>query len=188
MNFMELVLKRFSCRKFSDKPCEREKILKCIETARLAPSACNSQPWRFIVIDEPQLKNKIAKVATSGIYGIINKFLSTAPCIIVVLADREKFIAQAGAYVMKTDYYLIDIGIACEHLVLQAAELGLATCYIGYFNEKGIKKILNIPKKYKVVLLITIGYPDEKERELRLKNPKPRKKLEEIVYFNGFEK
>lgn len=186
MNFIELVSKRFSCRNFSNKPCEREKIIKCIESARLAPSACNSQPWRFMVIDEPKLKDKIAKAATSGIYGIINKFLPTAPCIIAVLADREKFIAQAGAYVMKTDYYLIDIGIACEHLVLQATELGLATCYIGYFNEKEIRKILNIPKKYKIVLLIAIGYPDEKEK--KLKNPKSRKKIEEILYFNKFEK
>lgn len=187
MNFSELVQKRYSCRKFKETPIEREKIIKCIESAKLAPSACNSQPWRFIVIDEPELKNKIAKSATSGIYGIINKFLPTAPCIIVVLADREKFIAQAGAYVMKTDYYLIDIGIACEHLVLQATELGLGTCYIGYFNEKEIRKILKIPKKYKIVLLIAIGYPDEKEKEKKLKNPKPRKKIEEILYFNEFK-
>lgn len=187
MNFIELVSKRFSCRKFKETPLEREKILKCIESARLAPSACNSQPWRFVVIDEPELKNKIARLATSGIYGIINKFLPTAPCIIAVLADREKFIAQAGAYVMKTDYYLIDIGIACEHLVLQATELGLGTCYIGYFNEKEIRKILNIQKKYKIVLLIAIGYPDEKEEEKKLKNPRPRKKIEEILYYNEFK-
>jgi nitroreductase len=187
MNFYELVSKRFSCRKFKEVPVEKEKILKCIESARLAPSACNSQPWRFVVIDEPELKNRIAKVATSGIYGIINKFLPTAPCIILVLADREKFIAQAGAYVMKTDYYLIDIGIACEHLVLQATELGLGTCYIGYFNEKEIRKILNIPKKYKIVLLIAIGYPDEKEKEKKLKGSKQRRKVEEILYFNDFK-
>lgn len=186
MNFIELVQKRYSCRKFREKPVEREKVLKCIESARLAPSACNSQPWKFVVIDEPELKNKIARAATSGIYGIINKFLPTAPCIILVLAEREKFIAQAGAYVMKTDYYLIDIGIACEHLVLQATELGLSTCYIGYFNEKEIRKILNIPKKYKIVLLIAIGYADEKEEEKKLKNPKNRKKIEEILFFNEF--
>ncbi len=188
MNFLELVSRRYSCRKFQEKQIEKERIMKCIESARLAPSACNSQPWRFIVIDEPELKNKIARTATSGIYGIINKFLPTAPCIIVVLADKEKFIAQAGAYVMKTDYYLIDTGIACEHLVLQAAELGLGTCYIGYFNEKEIRKILNIPKKYKIVLLIAIGYPNEKEKEKKLINPKQRKKIEEILYFNKFTK
>jgi nitroreductase len=183
MDFYSLVLKRFSCRKFSSKEVEREKIIKCIEAARMAPSACNSQPWRFIVVDEKNLKDKIADAATSGIYGIINKFLKSAPCIIVVLSDKEKFIAQAGAYIMKTDYYLIDIGISCEHLVLQASELGLGTCYIGYFNEKEIRKILNIPKKYKIVLLIAIGYPDESEKEKK----KVRKNIEEILFFNEFK-
>ncbi len=188
MKFMDLVLKRFSCRKFQNRPVEREKIIKCIEAARYAPSACNSQPWRFIIVDDPELKDRLAKTAISGIYGVINRFLPTAPAIIVIFADKEKFIAQVGGKVMGTDYYLIDIGIACEHLVLQATELGLATCYIGYFNEKGIKKLLGIPQKYKVILLMAIGYPDsiyteENVKEMKIKN---RKKLKDILYFNKF--
>lgn len=187
MDLYSLFLKRYSCRRFSKEIPEREKIIKCIEAARLAPSACNSQPWRFIVIDNPELKDKIAEKATSGIYGVINKFLKDTPCIIIVLADKERFIAQVGAYIMNTDYYLIDIGIACEHLVLQAQELGLRTCYIGYFNEKEIRRILNIPKKYKIVLLIAIGYPDKNEEEKKSKIPKNRKKIEEILFFNEFK-
>ncbi|MEN3044359.1 MAG: nitroreductase family protein [Candidatus Hydrothermales bacterium] len=189
MNFYELCLKRFSCRKFKDHKVEREKILKCIDAARLSPSACNSQPWRFIVVDDEKLVKKIAEVATQGIYGVINKFLFEVPCIIVVAADKEKFIARLGGRIVGTQYYLIDIGIASEHLVLQAQELGLGTCYIGYFNEKGIKKILNIPENFKVPLLIAIGYPDNiyKEEDIIKIKFKARKKLSEIVYFNNFK-
>jgi len=189
MEFIYLCLKRFSCRKFKNIPVEREKILKCIEAARFAPSACNSQPWRFLVIDDKNLVKKIADIATKGIYGIINKFLYETPCIVGVIADKEKFIARLGARITGTSYYLIDIGIACEHFVLQATEMGIGTCYIGYFNEKGIKEILKIPDKYKVPLLIAVGYPDEIYEEEKMKNIKVlnRKKIDEIVYFNKFE-
>lgn len=190
MEFYELILKRFSCRKFKDKSVEREKILKCIEAARLAPSACNSQPWRFIVVDDRNLIKEIASIATKGIYGVINKFLFDVPSIVVVIADREKFLARLGARITGTQYYLIDIGIASEHFVLQSQELGLGTCFIGYFNERGIKKLLNIPNKYKVPLLIAAGYPDDIYREedvIKIKL-KSRKSLEEILYFNKFLK
>ncbi len=190
MEFYELILKRYSCRKFKDKPVEKEKILKCIEAARFAPSACNSQPWRFLVVDDKNLIKEIASIATKGIYGVINKFLFEVPSIVVVVADREKFIARLGARITGTQYYLIDIGIASEHFVLQAQELGLGTCFIGYFNERGIKKLLNIPDKYKVPLLIAVGYPDDIYREedvIKIKL-KSRKSLEEILYFNKFLK
>ena len=186
MNFFELVFRRYSCRRFNkDRPCEREKLKRCVEAARLAPSACNSQPWRFLIIDEPELKNKVAEVAIRGIYGVLNRFLPSAPCIVVVLADRERFIARAGGFVMRTDYFLIDIGIACEHFVLQAQELGLRTCYIGYFNERGLRKLLKIPRNYKIVLLIAVGYPaDEKDEDMK----KKRKPIDEIMFFNRLDK
>ena len=99
--------------------------------------------------------------------------------IIIVIAQREKFLSQVGGKIMDTSYYLIDIGIACENLVLQATELGLGTCFVGYFNEGGVKKLLRIPGREKVVLLIATGYPAETER----KNTS-RKSLEEILSFN----
>ena len=190
MDFYELVLKRFSCRKFKKRKVEREKIIKCVESARFAPSACNSQPWRFIVIDDENLIKEIAKTATKGIYGIINKFLYETPLIVAVLSDKEKFIARVGGKIMSTEYHLIDIGIACEHFVLQATEFGLGTYYIGYFNEKGIKKILRIPDRYKLVLLIAVGYPDDIYVEEKMKKVKfaTRKKIDEILSFNEFEK
>lgn len=126
MALLELLKQRKSVRKFLDRPVEREKIMMCLEAARVAPSACNSQPWRFIVVDDRELKNKLCDVAFSGIYSI-NSFCKTAPVIVVVISEKSKFLARIGGMFRGTKYYLIDIGIACEHFVLQAEELGLGT-------------------------------------------------------------
>lgn len=189
MNFYELVKQRYSCRKFLPIPVEEEKILQCIEAARLAPSACNAQPWRFVVVNDVFLKEKLVAAATAGIYKI-SKFISYAPVIIVVIADVKGFLSKVGSLVRNTKFYLIDIGIACEHLVLQATELGLGSCYIGWFSEKGVKKVLSIPNKYKVPLLICLGYPEEttKDKDMIRRHAKSdlRKELKEIVSFNKF--
>ena len=179
MSLKEIIDRRYSCRQFQEKEVEREKIIRCIEAARMAPSACNSQPWRFIVVDDPELKKKLVSVARSGIFGVMNHFLNQAPVIIVVVAQREKFLSEVGGKIMSTSYYLIDIGIACENLVLQATELGLGTCFVGYFNERGVKKLLRIPRREKVVLLIAMGYPGED-----IKKKKRRKSLGKILHFN----
>ncbi len=189
MEFKELVLKRFSCRKFINKPVEYEKIIQCIESARVAPSACNAQPWKFVVIDEPELKNKLCQHATSGIYRF-SRWIINAPVIIVVIADKGSFLSRAGSFIRNTQFYLIDIGIVCEHIVLQATELGLGACYIGWFKEAGVKKVLNIPKSLSVPLLICLGYPQEgyktKDPIRRQAGSDFRKSLEEILSFNKF--
>ncbi len=74
MSLKEIIDRRYSCRQFQEKEVEREKIIRCIEAARMAPSACNSQPWRFIVVDDPELKKKLVSVARSGIFGVMNHF------------------------------------------------------------------------------------------------------------------
>ena len=168
MNFMDLVNKRESVRKYSGKPVPRELIDQCLEAARLAPSACNSQPWSFIVIDDEQTKNEIVKETMGGIYGS-NKFVMTAPVIIAVITEQSTYLARMGGMFRNVKYNLIDIGIACEHLILQAAELGLGTCWLGWFDEKKLKKVLGLPKATKVDILISLGYPDE--------NLSPRKKI-----------
>lgn len=119
MNFIELVQKRYSCRKFLPLPVEEEKIIQCIEAARLAPSACNAQPWKFVVVNDISLKEKLTEKATSGIYKI-SKFIKQAPVIIVVVADKTTFLSKAGSLIRNTKFYLLDIGISTEHLVLQA--------------------------------------------------------------------
>ena len=141
MDFLDLVRKRESVRSYSVTPVPRELINKCLEAARLAPSACNSQPWTFIVIDDPETKKKLADTAFSGIYSI-NAFAREAPVLVVVITERSAYAAKLGAYFRGMQYNLIDIGIACEHFILQAAEEGIGTCWLGWFNERGVKKVL----------------------------------------------
>ncbi len=176
--FLELVRSRRSIRKFLPKPVEREKILTCLEAARLAPSAENVQPWRFVVIDDPDLKKKLSDQIFSGIY-FPSKFASEAPVLILILARLDFLANRLGRQIQGVSFYLIDIGIAGEHFVLQAEELGLGTCWIGWFNHRRTRKILGIPKKYKIVSLIALGYYERKPDK-----PRPRKRLEEIAWFN----
>jgi len=178
MPLMDIIRDRKSVRKYLLKPIEREKVTKCIEAARLAPSAENVQPWRFIIIDNPELKKRFCKYALSGIYRA-TKFIENAPVIVVILAKLDIIANRIGRQIQGTNYYLIDIGIAGEHLVLQAQELGIGTCWIGWFNAKKAKKVLNIPNKYRVVSLIAMGYP----KEGSTKN-KPNLPIEEIMFFN----
>lgn len=180
-SFLELVQARRSIRKYQHKPVEREKILQCIEAARLAPSAENVQPWRFIILDDAEMIGQLSQQAFSGIYAPA-RFAAKAPVIIVILAKLDILANRIGKQIQGTQFYLIDIGIAGEHLVLQAQELGLGTCWIGWFNSKKVKKFLNIPAIYKVVSLISMGYP----LTYQLKSKK-RNSLEQIAWFNGFK-
>jgi len=180
MNFSELIKVRQSCRKYEDKPVEREKIEKCIESARLAPSASNSQPWTFVVVDQPELKQKVAGETFSSMVSF-NKFALQAPVIVAIIMEKPGLLTQIGSRIRDKDFYLFDIGIAAEHLCLQAAEEGLGTCMLGWFNEKNVMKLLNIPKKKRVGLLITLGYPADKTRE------KTRKPINDILKYNSYE-
>jgi nitroreductase len=175
MKFMDLIKQRISVRKYSSKPVPRELIDLCLEAARLAPSACNSQPWSFIVVDDEKTKNEIVKKSMSGIY-MSNKFVMTAPVIIAAITEHSTYIARMGGMLRHIKYNLIDIGIACEHLVLQAEELGLGTCWLGWFDEKAVKKVLGLSKSTKVDVMISLGYPAE---DLPAKK-RIRKSLEEM--------
>lgn len=179
MTFLDLVKKRQSVRKYAPRPVPREAIERCLEAARLAPSACNSQPWSFIILDDEKLKDKAAEKAFSGVCKM-NSFAKNAPVLIVVVTERSKFLARLGGFFRGTRYNLIDIGIACEHLVLQAAEEGIGTCWMGIFNEEAVKRILRIPSNNKIDVIISMGYPASGEiRE------KVRKRTEEIRRFSA---
>lgn len=178
MSFLELVKTRQSVRSYSEMPVEKEKLNRCLEAARLSPSACNSQPWRFIIVDSAQLKDKIAQSTFNELVSF-NKFSLNAPILVVATASKGNLKTKVGQMITSIPYYLIDIGIAAEHFCLQATEEGLGTCMIGWFNEKEIKKHLNIPKNEMVALLIAVGYP--KENTVRNKKRKP---VEEISHFN----
>lgn len=184
--FLRLVKARRSVRKFADKPVERDKIITCIEAARLAPSAENVQPWRFIVMDEEEIIDNFSEKAFSGIYRY-TRWASRAPVLIAIAVQPDWLAHRLGKEIQGTNYYLIDIGIAGEHLVLQALKLGLGTCWIGWFQARKAKKVLKIPRSWKVVALLAMGYPREKKKESR-KKIRELKKLEEILFFNGYEK
>ena len=177
MNFLELVKKRYSCRKYLAKPVSRERIQQCIEAARLAPSACNSQPWNFIVVDDTRLKNDLVNRAFFGKYAM-NAFAKDAPVIIAVIRERSSYPAILGGYLRGIQYSLIDIGIACEHFILQAQQEGLGTCWLGWFNEKAVKKALGIPKNKKVDVLISVGY--SAQETIPDKNRKPSANISEF--------
>jgi nitroreductase len=181
MDFKELINKRQSVRRYLNQPVEKEKISQLAEAVHVAPSACNSQPWKLIIVDEPELKDRVAGATFSKTVSF-NKFATEAPVIAVLVIEKANLIAQIGGGIKNQEYPQYDIGIAADHFCLQAADLGLGTCIIGWFDEKKIKKLLNIPKKRKVGLVITLGYPpdDYKQRQ------KIRKPLEEVCSFNSY--
>lgn len=181
MNFQELIKQRQSVRKYTDKPVEREKIDTIIKAVHIAPSACNSQPWRIIIVDDPKLKNEVAKATFSATVSF-NRFALQAPVIAILVIEKAKLIAQIGGSIKNQEYPMYDIGIAAAHFCLQAEELGLGTCMIGWFDEKRIQNLLNIPEKRKIGLVITLGYPPENY----LLRKKIRKPIEEIHGFNSY--
>jgi len=181
MALLDLLKHRKSIRDFLDRPVERKKIMMCLEAARLAPSACNSQPWKFIVVDDRQLKDKLGDAAFRGIYSM-NSFCKMAPVMVVVVSEKSKFSARIGGMFRGTKYYLIDIGVAIEHFVLQAEDLGLGTCWIGWFNERAVKSVLEIPNRKKIDILIALGYYDREKTS----SEHSREPIDKIASFNSY--
>lgn len=181
MSFKSLIEQRQSVRKYQNKTIEKEVLQKLIEAVHIAPSACNSQPWKLIIVDEPDLKNEVAN-ATFNKAVSFNKFSIEAPVIAVFVMEKAKLVAQIGGSIKNKEYPEYDIGIAAEHFCLQAAELELGTCMIGWFNEKKIQQLLGVPRKRKIGLLVTLGYPPE-DYKLRKKIRKP---IDEIYKFNSY--
>lgn len=177
MRFLDLVGKRSSTRSFLPNPVEREKIERCLEAARQAPSACNGQPWHFIVVESQPLKNNLAEKAFSGPHKM-NSFAIKAPAIVAVVTFPTKTAASFAGFFRRLSYPLIDIGIACEHFVLQATEEGLGTCWIGWFNERAVKDCLSLGFQERVSILLAVGYSDKDTHGL-----KKRKGLQEMSEF-----
>ena len=177
--FQRILGGRRSIRRYLETPVEPEKLRACLEAARVAPSAHNVQPWRFIVVDEPGLKDRLAAAAFSGIYAG-SKFAARAPVLLVLLAKPGGAAVRAGSKLLGIPFHFLDMGIAGEHVVLQAEELGLATCWMGWFDHRRVRKALAIPRGFKIVALMPLGYA-----ETRPVREPPRRTLEEIVTFNG---
>ncbi len=178
MDFLELARRRYSCRRYSDKPIAKEIIERCLEAARLAPSACNSQPWSFVVVQQKEMRDQVAQAAFSGMYSM-NQFAKEAQAFVLVSREDSKPAAQVGQMIQGTQYNLIDLGIACEHFILQAAEEGIGSCWIGWFNAKAVKKVLKLLSRKKVEIIISLGYPQDDT--IREKNRKFLGEISEII-------
>ncbi len=175
---LTVMQQRCSVRSFKDTPVDREVIRAITEAARLAPSACNAQPWRFVAVTEPPL---LKEIVDRGLGGVVpNRWAASAPVIVVGCAVLNLLTHRLGEAVKGINYHQIDLGISLEHMVLQATEMGLGTCWIGWFNGKHIQKILRIPRGWKVISLLALGYPQDEHpaRSARLG-------LDEILFFNG---
>jgi nitroreductase len=176
---IDLIISRQSDRKYSNEPVTKEQLDRILEAGRMAPSACNSQPWKFVVVDDPQLLSQMAEAASAKLLGM-NGFVDQAPLMIVVIREQANFSSKAGAFIKKKDYSLIDIGIASENICLQAKAEGLGSCMLGWFDEDQVRKILVIPRSKRVELIITIGHSLSQQRE---KNRKP---PEQTVSYNKY--
>lgn len=182
MDFLEFVSTRQSVRAFdTERPVEKEKIERIVEAARLAPSACNAQPWRMIVVDEPELKNKVADATSARALGM-NHFTKQAPVHIVLVEEKVNLTSGVGGWVKKKDYAQMDLGVIAAHIVLAAHAEGLGSCILGWFNEPKMRDLLSIPDSKRVWLDIAIGYGTQ---PLRTKKRKP---LQEVVSYNQYEK
>ncbi len=179
-DFLTLAATRRSVRAYdADRPVEPEKTRRCLEAARLSPSACNAQPWRFIVVDEPALKDRVAALTSGGILPM-NHFTRQAPVVVVVVQEPANLTSNFGAAVKRKAFPLLDIGIATAHFCLQAAAEGLGTCILGWFDERGVRAALGIPGRSRPLLVLTLGYPADAER------PKKRKPIEKIAARNAY--
>jgi nitroreductase len=179
MDFTELVQARRSVRTFSGEEVSEKIIRQVVECARLAPSWKNQQCWHFIVIRD---KERIAEIVSAGMV-LGNSWLKKAPVLLVACGDPLKSGDRGGI-----PYYLVDVSIALEHIVLGATEMGLGTCWVGIFDEKKLMECLDIPKNLKIVALTPLGYPADnmsvRERLTKAAiGSKRRKPLEEIIHY-----
>jgi nitroreductase len=170
MRFLELAARRQSERGYLDRPVEREKLERCLEAARLAPSASNAQPWHFVVVDDRELRSRMADQAR-GPLRLFNRFAREAPVFVALVEEPGKAVTRLGGWLERRNYGLIDLGIAAEHFCLQAVEEGLGTCMLGIFDERGVRRLLGVPRGRRVQLVLTVGYPErgrirEKKRRL----------------------
>jgi nitroreductase len=166
MDFIEVIKKRRSIRKYKPNLVSKEKLDFVLEAARLAPSWANRQCWKYVIVTDESLKKKLS--------GSEFRWWTQAPVVIIGCADPDR-----SGNKHNQPYYMLDMGISMEHLMLAAADVGLGTCWIGgQFDEDIIKKVIGLPDEIRVVALTPLGYPDE-EPPIKM-----RKTKEEIMNFN----
>lgn len=185
MDTLEAIRTRSSVRKFQDRPVEPEKLLAVLEAARQAPSWANMQCWRFVVVEDPAVKAQISELSyVEAFFGPkgyktnpAQKALAQAPVVIVACADPTESGELRGE-----QYYMADMGIAAENLMLAAHAVGLGSVFVGVFDEENLGELLGIPAGIRIVGLFPLGYP-----EVEGKAGPPRKPLEDIVFYGRWK-
>ncbi len=173
MDFYEVVRKRRSYRLYKEDMPKKEKIEKILEAARLAPTWANMQGMHYIIVQDQEKVKAIWKALGQK---PPEKFQSAPMYIVGIISEKGSGINPNGQ-----KYYGVDFGICFEHLILAATAEGLATCWIGWFNEEKIRDILEIPKKFRILGLTPLGFPVKPKGEV-----KDRKPLDKIVHFEKF--
>ena len=169
MNVMEAIKGRTSIRQYSDKPIEQEKLMQVLESARLAPSAGNGQNWKFLVVQNPELRQKMIPVCNN------QSFVGQAPAILVTIGTKPIIMSN------KQPMDAVDLSIAMSFMILEAYELGLGTCWLAAFDQDAVKKLLNIPDELSVVAVSPLGYPAVPP------SPRPRKDIDEVVCYDTYQ-
>lgn len=172
MDFKDLAQRRYSVRSYQSTPVDREQLLKVIGAALLAPSAVNFQPWKFVVVTDPELLAQL-----HGCYH--REWFKTAPACIVAIGDHNKGWHRPTD---DKDYTDIDVAIAIDHLMLASTEIGLGTCWICHFNAEKCAEIFDLPANFEPIAMIPIGYPNSETVP-----EKKRKTLDQMVLWNKFE-
>ena len=178
-DFEALQRTRESCRVYSDKPVSRELLTHLVEVAGLSPSACNSQPWRFIVVDDPEVKGRMEEVLDDrGVCGC--PWADRVPAFIVICEETAHLKPAVEAQYGSQHFAQMDIGMAAMGICYEAASMGLGTCIIGTMNQEKLHRAFGIPEERPVRLIITVGYPANEGAPRK----KARKELDEIVTYN----
>jgi nitroreductase len=173
MDAEDAIQKRRSVRSYLPDPIPNEILRKVLEAGRLAPSAANRQPWSFIIVKKPSVRKAISRT------GLFAGFLGESPVVIVGCGDKKS----------SPNWYAVDVSIALENMVIAATAEGLGTCWIGSFDEAKVKDLLKIPKEYKVVALLAMGYPKEPSlRSSAVRLAVRKKKLGEVAMLEEYGK
>jgi nitroreductase len=165
MSLIDFILTRRSIRRYEKKDVPEEVLAQIFETGRQAPSAANKQPIHFVIVKDNEIKKELSK-------GLFNRFVKDAPVVIVGCADVNSLLTGKWA--------IVDATISMQNMVIASWTLGVGSCWLGDFDEKQVKELLRVPDKWKVVALVTLGYPDEQPKQ------KKKKSFEEMFSYNTF--
>lgn len=177
MSLLDIIKNRRSIRKYSDKKITRQELDTILQAGIAAPSACNSQSWRFIAFDDDAAKEAFCKEVFTGVYAS-TMFAAKAAALIVITSNKGNIPSMLGNLIQNTPFWALDAGIAGQNMVLQAQSMGIGSCWIGWFNFKKASKYLGLGMGERAEIILALGYPAESP------DARPRKEFEKVVTYN----